>query len=132
MATDKTKRLAPSVLAEDEAVYARLQNISDYAPSNTAYTAAKLQTAIDEARAAREAETRAEAARDQARDFAVEKEWLMHDTAVGIRDQVTAQYGKNSAQVQTIGRKREDEYKKRARKGDGSSGTGGGSGEGAK
>jgi hypothetical protein len=127
MARDKTKRVAPSVLAEDEDVFARLQNIPAYAPSNPAFTAAKMQTAIEEARAAREAETRAEAAHAQARDLTVEKEWNVHDTAVGIRDQVTAQFGKNSAEVQIIGRKREDEYKKRARKGSGSNGQSGGS-----
>jgi hypothetical protein len=129
MAKDKTRKITPSVLAEDEDVFARLQNIPAYAPSNPAFTVARMQTAIEEARAAREAETRAEAAHEQARDLTVEKEWLLHDTAVGIRDQVQAQFGKNSAEVQIIGRKREDEYKKRPRKGDGSSSKGGGTGQ---
>jgi hypothetical protein len=119
--------MTPGVLAEDEEVYARLQDITGYAPSNPAYTAANLKTAIDDVRAAQEAETRAEAARDQARDALIEKQWILHDTAVGVRDQVQAQFGKNSPQVQMIGRKREDEYKKRARKGEGSNDKGSGS-----
>jgi hypothetical protein len=123
MARDKTRKLSPAILAEDEDVLARLQNIPNYAPSNSAYAKEKLQAAIDEARAAREAETRADAARDVARDISVEKDWNMHDIAVGIRDQVEAQFGKNSAEVQTIGRKREEDYKKRARKGSGPDGT---------
>jgi hypothetical protein len=127
MAKDKTKRVAPGVLADDEAVLARLDNITDYAPSNPAYTQDKLRTALGEMRTAHDEEERAAAARDAARDRAVEKEWAVHDIAVGIRDQVTAQYGKNSEQVQTIGLKREDEYKKRARKGEGSGGKGPGS-----
>ena len=118
MATDRTRRLSPSILAEDEDVYARLQNIPDYAPSNQAHTAARLQTAIEEVRVAREAEARAQAALEVARDYAVEKEWILHEVAIGVKDQVSAQYGKNSPQVQTIGRKRVDEYKKRGPKSD--------------
>jgi hypothetical protein len=128
MATDKTKKISPAVLAEDEDVFARLQQIPGYAPSNPAYAAAKLQTAINDLRTAQETEARAEAARDAARDTVVEKQWMLHEIAVGIRDQVQAQFGKNSEEVQTIGRKREAEYKKRARKGGRSSGKGGSTG----
>lgn len=122
MVLDKTRRPTPAIMADDVDVLARLDNIPNYAPSNPAHSKDRLQTAIDEMRAAQATETRAAAAHDAARDEAVAKEWAVHDLATSIRAQVTAQFGKNSLEVQTIGRKREEEYKKRARKGGGGSG----------
>jgi hypothetical protein len=63
---------------------------------------------------AEEAQTAAAAA--AARDNAAGKEWNFHNLMLGVKDQVTAQFGRSSNQVQSLGRKKESEYKPRTRK----------------
>ena len=116
MAKDETKRLTPSVLEMDEASFAALQAITNYAPANPAYTAAEVAAAHTELLAAQTAETQTAAAAAAARDDAASKEWNFHNLILGVRDQVTAQFGRNSNEVQAIGRKKESEYKARTRK----------------
>jgi hypothetical protein len=116
MAKNETKRLPASVLDSDENAFAALQGMSDYAPANPAYTTEAIAEARAELRAAREAEVQAAAAADAARDDAVAKEWRFHNLILGTRDQVTAQFGRNSNQVQAVGRKKTSEYRSRTRK----------------
>jgi hypothetical protein len=47
------------------------------------------------------------------RDTSVNKEWAFHSLVVGAKEQVIAQYGKDSTQVQELGLKRKSEYKTR-------------------
>ena len=117
MARDETRRLKPSVIQEDEDSFAGLKTITDYAPANQAYTVATIGTAKDEMTAAREIEAQAIAALATARDNAVKAEWKFHNGMLGGKDQVTAQYGRNSNQVQVVNRKKTSEYKPRKRKG---------------
>lgn len=56
-----------------------------------------------------------EAAHEAARDTAATTESAFHDIIRGVKDQVTAQFGRNSNEVQSIGRKKSSEYKARAR-----------------
>lgn len=116
MAKDETKRLNPSVLELDKASFAALQAITNYAPANPVYATAAVQTAHDELLAAQVAEAQTAAAAAAARDDAVAKEWGFHNLILGVKDQVTAQFGRNSNEVQSIGRKKESEYKARTRK----------------
>jgi hypothetical protein len=115
MAKDESKRLTPSVLETDKASFAALQTIANYAPANPAYTAAAVATAHAELLAAQAAETQTAAAA-AARDNTVSKEWNFHNLMLGVKDQVTAQFGRNSNEVQSIGRKKESEYKARTRR----------------
>lgn len=116
MAKDETKRLNPSVLETDKASFAALQTMTDYAPANPAYTTEAVAAAHAELLAAQAAEAQATAAADAARDNSVAKEWKFHNLLLGVKDQVTAQFGRSSNQVQSIGRKKETEYKARTRK----------------
>jgi hypothetical protein len=116
MAKNETKRLSASVLDSDEKAFAALQEMTDYTPVNPAYTTEAVAEARAELRAAREAEVQAAAAANAARDNAVAKEWRFHNLVLGTRDQVTAQFGRNSNQVQAVGRKKTSEYKSRTRK----------------
>jgi hypothetical protein len=59
---------------------------------------------------ARDAETQA-AALASARDKATAKEWEFHNTILGVKDQVMAQYGRNSDEVQALGLKKASERK---------------------
>ena len=116
MAKDETKRLSASALEADKASFEALETITNYAPANTAYTSEAVQTAHEEMLAAQAEETRTAADADTARDNAVRKEWVFHNVVRGVKDQVTAQFGRNSNEVQALGRKKESEYKPRTRK----------------
>lgn len=116
MAKDETKRLNPSVIEADKTAFSALQAITDYSPANLEYSAASIKAAHDELLAAQAEEAQTAAAAASARDNAVFKEWNFHNKVLGAKDQVTAQYGRNSNEVQSIGRKKASEYKPRIRR----------------
>jgi hypothetical protein len=111
MPKDRTRRLKPSVLAADRESLTALANISNYNPSNPAYAVTALNTLRTDLDSAQAAETQALAAAATARDSATAREWAFHDAIVGMRDQVVAQFGRDSDQAQTVGRKKESERK---------------------
>ena len=113
MAKNETVRLKPAVLVDDEATINALQNVTGYAPANPAYTLARGAQIIDEMRAARVAEDQIVAALATARDVVISKEWALHNFVLGVKDQVKAQFGKDSLQLQELGLKRVSEYKTR-------------------
>jgi hypothetical protein len=111
MPKDRTKRLRPAVLATDRESLTALANITNYAPANPAYAMATLNALQTEMLAAQAAETQAIAAAEAARDAANAKEWAFHEAIVAMKDQVVAQFGRDSDQAQTVGRKKESERK---------------------
>lgn len=108
---DQTKRLKPALIEADKSSFSALQAINNYTPANQAYTVEAITQAHAEMLSAQTAEAQAEAALAAARDNAVEKEWNFHNLVLGSKDQVTAQFGRNSNQVQAVGRKKSSEYK---------------------
>lgn len=111
MPKDRTKRLRPAVLITDRDSLTALANITNYAPANPAYAVAALNTLQTEMLAAQATETQAIAAAEAARDAANAKEWAFHEAIVAMKDQVVAQFGRDSDQAQTVGRKKESERK---------------------
>jgi len=124
---NRSRRLSPSEIAEDEETFAALKAITDYAPANPAYSIAAIEQAYQELQAARTAEVQADAAAKAASDNLVQKQSKFHDLVLASKDQVTAQYGRNSDQAQSIGRKKPSEYKTPQRKSKKGSGEGSGS-----
>jgi hypothetical protein len=116
MASNETKRIAPAVLASDITAYEALQSITTYAPSNPSHATAAVTVVFDAMRAAQAAESQAEAAFKTARDMAVAAEWAAHNVMIGVKDQVKAQYGPASNEVQALGLKKKTEYKRRTAK----------------
>ena len=116
MAKDETKRLSPSTLEADKAAFEAFETIAGYAPANPDYSAEAVKAAHEELLAAQADETRKTADADAAHDNAVAKEWAFHNMMLGVKDQVTAQFGRSSNQVQALGRNKELEYKPRTRK----------------
>ncbi len=116
MAKNETRRIRPDILTQDRQALAALQAMSDYTPVNPAYTAAAAAEKLEAMEAARAAEAQAQAALDAARDNAATAEWEFHNTILGIKDQVIAQYGKDSNQVQALGLKKKSERKPRTRR----------------
>jgi hypothetical protein len=105
------KRITPPVLEADRASFAALQGIAGYAPANPAFAAAKIGAARDALQSAQAAEAQAAAALAAARDNAVAAEWEFHNLILGAKDQVIAQFGRDSNEVQAVGLKKASERK---------------------
>ena len=116
MAKIQNKRIERAVLQADLDVIAAVQALDNYAPTNAGYTKAKLTEQLAAIRAAQEAERAAEVAMDSARDDANAAEWNFHNYALAVKEQVIAQYGKDSNEVQSLGLKKKSEYKAPTRK----------------
>jgi hypothetical protein len=117
---DQSRRLKPSLIQADKDAFAALQAVTGYAPANPAYALTAITTAQSSLTAAQQAEAQAVAAAAAARDDAVAKEWAFHNLMLGAKDQIIAQFGKDSNEVQAVGLKKKSEYsrpKPRAAKG---------------
>jgi hypothetical protein len=114
--SNHSRRMAPSQIVEDEEAYAALKAITNYAPANPAYSLAAIEQAHQDLQAARTAEVQADAAAKAASDNVVEKQANLHNLILGSKDQVTAQFGRNSNEVQAIGRKKSSERRAPQRK----------------
>jgi hypothetical protein len=116
MSNNKTKRLQPSVLQADQDAFDALKAITDYVSSNPEYTMEKATDSHDALDAAQALAIQTQAAADAARDALVARQWEFHDKMLGAKDQVQARYGPNSDQLQSLGRKKKVEYKKKPSK----------------
>jgi hypothetical protein len=109
MAKDESKRLTPSILQDDRESIGGLKTITNYTPTNEAYSVSSIDALAAEVDEAQEAEAQAAAALATARDNAVAKEWELHNRVIGMRDQVVAIFGRNSNQAQAVGRRKPSE-----------------------
>ena len=116
MANNPTRRISPAILQSDLESFAGLQAITNYAPANTAYSLAAVTAAKQNMEAKQTAETQAAAALAAARDAANDGEWDFHSAILGAKTQVTAQFGENSDEVQSLNLKKKSEYKRPTRK----------------
>lgn len=123
MAKGGTRRMKSADLADDEDIYAAVKDMPTYAPANPAYSIPALDAAQAEVVTARQKEAQAVAAAAAARDNAVTAEWKRHNLILGVKDQVIAQFGPNSNEVQSVKRKKKSEYKSPKRKNSGGSGS---------
>jgi hypothetical protein len=116
MAKNQTKRLRPSQVQLNKDHFAALKNISNYAPANPAYATAAITTAETDLNNKATLESQTTAAAASARDDAVASEWQHHNLMLGARDQVIAQFGRDSNEAQAVGLKKKSEYKSPGRK----------------
>jgi hypothetical protein len=110
------KRLKPSLLRLDKDCLTALEQVAGYAPINVRYALAAISTAHDDVAKAQQTEAQANATAAAARQNAIAKEWEFHNLMLGAKDQVVAQFGRDSNEAQAVGLKKKSEYKKRARK----------------
>ena len=108
---NETRRLTPAVMDADESGFAALQAMALYEPANQAYSLPAIGAAHGLMQSARTEEAQAEAALAAARDNAVAKEWAFHNLMLGVKDQVMAQFGRDSNEVQALGIKKASERK---------------------
>ena len=116
MSKNPTRRIPPTTLRADLDSFAALQAISGYAPANPAYSLSAITAARQEMEARQTAETQAAAAYEAARDIATDREWEFHNAITGAKTQVEAQFGPDSDQIQSLGRKKKSEYARPTRR----------------
>jgi hypothetical protein len=117
MAKNETVRIRPSHLQEDRDAFAALRSIPSYTPANNDFTVDKIQTAQDAMVAKRDVEAQKQADFDAARDDATAAEWAFHNAVLGAKDQVKAQFGDDSNELQGLGLKKKSEYKSPSKSG---------------
>jgi hypothetical protein len=111
MARNQTKRLPPIKIEADENGFAALQAIKAYTPINPSYSLEAVRAVYAELEALRRKEAQALAAVLAARNEIIAKEWEFHNLMLGVKEQVIAQFGRDSGEVQALGLKRKSEYK---------------------
>ena len=116
MAKNQSRRLSPAELAKDVEIYNALKNVTGYAPANPAYGVASLDTRHTALTGAQTASAQADADADSRRDDLVATQWDFHNTILGAKDSVVAQFGPDSNEVQAVQLKKKGEYKGRAKK----------------
>ncbi|MCE9645019.1 MAG: hypothetical protein K8S20_03385 [Chloroflexi bacterium] len=116
MAKNQNKRLAPALIQADLDAYTAWLGISTYAPANAAYAKTAVTAKYTALKTAQDAELAAQVALATARDAATAAEWDFYNTLLGVKEQVIAQFGKSSDQVQSLGLKKKSEYKAPARR----------------
>jgi hypothetical protein len=116
MAKNQNTRLRPPQLQRDATIFASLTALNDYAPANKNYSLAAVQGISEAMKAAQRAELNAQNALASARDLAAAAEWEFHNAILRVKEQVIAQYGHDSNEVQALGVKKKSEYKAPGRK----------------
>ncbi|MDT4895992.1 MAG: hypothetical protein QOH25_1069 [Acidobacteriota bacterium] len=113
---NQANRLKPSQIQADRDTFAALQAVTGYAPANPAYALTVITAAQASLASAQQAEAQAQAAAAAARDDAVAREWEFHNLMLGAKDQIIAQFGKDSNEVQAVGLKKKSEYNRPQRR----------------
>lgn len=105
----RNKRLSPNQLAQVKSEFAGLKTVAGYAPVNAEYKVNEIEpieTAIDEL-TGQEAQLLVQLA--DVRDQLAEKGTAFVQKMKGAAQQVTAQFGDDSAEIQALGRVRSSE-----------------------
>jgi hypothetical protein len=116
VARNETVRISPKQLAQDREVYAAIKGNSKYAPANAAFTQAALDAEHVALEQAEHEAVQTEAAAAAARDKLVAGQWRYHNKMLGAKDQVVAQFGRDSDEASAVGLKKSTEHKRPARK----------------
>ena len=116
MAKDQTKRINPSILQADLDAFSALLAITDYRPINEDYSVDIGQRIKDRMLGNQTTEVQSKAKYEADKDASVESEWELHNYVLGVKDQIKAQFGADSSQIQALGLKKKSEYKTSKRK----------------
>jgi hypothetical protein len=111
MAKNETIRIRPSLLQTDRDAFAAVKNMPTYKAAQTQFDVAAIQALADAMVAKRDIEAQKQADLNAARDDATAAEWDFHNGVLGVKDQVIAQFGDDSNEVQSLGLKKKSERK---------------------
>lgn len=110
------KRLSRSMIDDDRQTFLALKNIADYTPLNKEVEVSKVEALAQEMQAAQDQEAIQEHTLDALRDKSTLAERDFHDAITECKQQVRAQYGPNSDEVNSLGLKKKMDYQRRTRK----------------
>ena len=116
MTTNRSRRLPADDIQANRQALSGIQMLSDYAPMNNAYSAARLEELRQAMEQAQQAELRAAQAQAIARELAMAAEWAMHDCLLGAKTQVIAQYGPDAHALPLLGLRRKSERRRPVRR----------------
>lgn len=105
----KKKRLSPNEIAEERRNFENLKEIEDYRSQRPEYEVAAIQIVDDELDEALSEEAVLLKRLDEVRDTIAEKSNLLAEKMDGAVIQVAAQFGEDSPEIQSLGRKRKSE-----------------------
>lgn len=111
----RRKRLSPNQLAEEKGYFSNLKNISAYRSLKPEYEVSAIQAVVDELDAAMTEEPQLMARLAAVRDIIAEKGYQLAEKNDGAVIQVAAQFGEDSPEYQSLGRKRKSERRTRRR-----------------
>jgi hypothetical protein len=117
----KNKRLSPNQLAEERGYFTNLKNITGYRSLKPEYEVAAIQTVVDELDSALAEETQLIARLAQVRDTIAARSTTFVEKNDGSVIQVAAQFGEDSPEYQSLGRKRKSERGASRKRGNGGS-----------
>jgi hypothetical protein len=116
MTTQNTNnRLSPTILNVDQAIFQSLQTITNYTPQRQEASIAQIKLAEAEMLRLQNIETQLKAQYRAALDAARQAEWKFHNTILEAKTAVLAQFGADSSEAQTVGRKKKSAYKRPVR-----------------
>ncbi len=111
----KTSRLNPTLMSGDIAALDAIAEMPDFKPANPEYKAEALEALRQDMLSKQSIDAAAQRAAAAARDDAAEAERVFHDTIVGAKLAVKAQYGKDANEVQAVGFKKASEINRSRR-----------------
>jgi hypothetical protein len=114
---DKRKyRLSKATIEADRKTIIAVQSLPGYAPRNATVSAPALMDRLQQHNLAMQAADNTRRANEAAQEFEIEAAWEVHNAAVLARMEVTLQYGDDSFEVESVGRIRSSERKRRSRR----------------
>jgi hypothetical protein len=116
MTTRRRGRIRPSILKADLEAIAALKNLTDYRPPNPALSLEAVLAQVAEVHRTEEVVVLTVKTLNGARDDRDAAGWTIHDTMLGIKAAVIAQYGPNSNEVQSLGVKKKIDYRRPRRR----------------
>ncbi len=111
-----TRRLTLKVVTKDRNVLEVLKGMAEYRPAKDEFSLGSLEALADDLAKKKAARLRKEGEAKAARDSEVVAEHAFHHAILGAKDQVRAQFGDSSNELQSIGLKKKTERKAPKRK----------------
>jgi hypothetical protein len=108
--------LSAPIVASDRQTVKALKNIADYNPHSTDHSLAALQNLDQALEQAEEELSRARLLFDTARSKVAELSWALHNSVLGAKSEVLAQFGPDSQAVYAIGLTRKSDRKRPTRR----------------
>ncbi len=105
----RNKRLSPNQLTEEKGYFTNLKNIAAYKSQKPEYAVAAIQTVVDTLDSALTEETQLIARLAEVRDIIAANSTSFIEKNDGAVIQVAAQFGEDSPEYQSLGRKRKSE-----------------------